>query len=287
MSPSEQSTLTLAAQVRRSRGLSALAVAATLVATLAPQAASALIGTHGPAVTTFDTRASSVALASNFLSFGGNNLLAVTYNTAFSSTTGRLSSQFAAHALMLNEDGIGVGFAAGAVTMYSLSIGERFANGVPRRATNVFGGVVPTAILGTIGGRVWVPVVFGVAQSFSPVQWLTLTGYGELDPGLDFNAVVAPTALKDATQTGDALSEAQLRDLFNRAVSWNIGFGFGWRAGADITAHLGNTFDLSLRGGAGNVGTEVSWSAGLTLTARWDDFVQGVLAGSKAARTSP
>ena len=79
---------------------------------------------------------------------------------------------------------------------------------------------MPTAILGTIGGRVWVPVVFGVAQSFSPVQWLTLTGYGELDPGLDFNAVVAPTALKDATQTGDALSEAQLRDLFNRAVSW-------------------------------------------------------------------
>jgi hypothetical protein len=271
------------ARVRR-RGVGAalrLAVAMAFAAVATP--AVALVGTHGPSITSFDTRASSVALSLGHLRYGKDSLSVATYNTAFSSTTGRLSSQFGAHALLLSESGVGVGFAAGAVTMYAVSVGERFANGVPKGATRIYGGVVPTAILGTIGGRVWVPVVLGVARSWSPKPWLTITGFAEAAPGLDFNAVVEPTAIDTATKSGDVLSEEQLRELFDKAVTWDIGFGFGWRGGVDVNAHAGDTLDIGLRFGAGNVGDKVAWSGRLTFTMRWDDIVPGVLPKQSAA----
>lgn len=257
--------------------LAVATLAAALVASLWSGRAEALVGTHGPSITTFDSRASSVAVSAGHLMMDKSSLTTLTYNTAFSSTTGRLSSQFGAHALLLSETGIGVGMSAGAVAMYIVSAGERFDNGVPKRATRFYGGIVPTAILGTIGGRVWVPVTMGAAQSFSPLRWLTLTGFAEAAPGFDFNAKVSPTALEDATGAGEKLSEEKLRELFDKAVTWEYGFGFGWRAGLDIAAHLGETFDICLQGGAGNVGDEVALSARLTLTMRWDDIVPAVL----------
>ncbi|MEY3012749.1 MAG: hypothetical protein RIT45_1484 [Pseudomonadota bacterium] len=254
-----------------------LALGLCALAALVATPAFALVGTHGPAITSFDSRASSVALSASHRMFNGQALTTLTYNTAFSSTTGRLSSQFGAHALLLQETGLGVGMSAGAVAMYIVSQGERFANGVPKRATRFYGGLVPTAILGTIGGRVWVPVVAGAVQTFSPTHWLSINGYAELAPGFDFNAKVSPTALDEATGKDEKLSEDKLRELFDEAVSWDYGFGFGWRAGVDATFHLGEAFDLSVRGGAGNVGSDVGFNAQLVLTMRWDDIVPAVL----------
>lgn len=242
-----------------------------------PGTASALVGTHGPSITTLDSRASSVALSAGHFGFGSSSLTTLTYNTAFSSTTGRLSSQFGAHALLLSETGLGVGASAGAVAMYVVSAGERFANGVPKRATRFYGGAVPTVILGTIGGRVWVPVVMGAVQTYSPLHWLSLNAYAELAPGFDFNAKVSPTALDEATGEGEKLDEEKLRKLFDEAVTWEYGFGFGWRAGLDIGFHLGDSFDINLQGGAGNVGSEIAWQARLTLVMRWDDIVPAIL----------
>ena len=103
------------------------------------------------AISTFDTRASSVVLALRPGFLDGGHLHTASYNANFSATTGNLSAQFGLHYLNLRErEGEPVlhGAAGSAVALFSLPTGERFDNGIPGSAVAFYLGSLPTAFFG-------------------------------------------------------------------------------------------------------------------------------------------
>ncbi len=275
----------LASAWQGATALAATALAATLLAAtlLGAQPALALVGSHGASIGTFDVRASSLGLTLDHHEAGGAQLDVLTYHTAFTSTTGRLSSQFGIHGIhLVDKDGrSGWGMSAGAVTMFTLPA-ERFRNGVPRSAVRYWFGLVPTAAFGAIYGRVWLPMTFGGAWTLSPVQWLSFTPWVELAGGLDANADVHEAEVSLSQGGGDnvTLSQDDVKKIIDKSLSWNARFGFAWRTGLEVAFHMGDRFDIALRGGAGKLGNEVAWNARVALIFHWDDVVPALLPSS-------
>lgn len=240
----------------------------------------ALVGSHGPSLGTFDERASSLGLLPTVMRAGSRSLDVLTYHTAYSSTTGRISSQFSVHGLRLVEAGgrAGYGVSAGAVTMVTLPPSRRYDNGVPTSTLRIWTGLVPSGVFGAIYGNIWIPFTLGAAWTASPTPWLSITPWAEIAAGLDAAAEVQETKANLDTAGDDVvLSEEKVRDILKDAIRWNVGFGFGWRAGVEVAAHFGDRFDFAVLAGGARLGNEVGWMARVALIFRWDDIVPGVL----------
>ena len=253
-------------------GLAVVVVVAT-VGRAAP--ALARSGTHGPTVSTYDPRASSIAVTFRHFTHKTGSLDHVMYTSAFSSTSGRLISQFGVGFVYRSAEGqpTGYGASASAVTMLILPVGERGITGLPVVSVALYGGPAPTFIGGSLFGSFTVPFVLGLGVPLTPASWLTFTPFVEFTPSVDFDA----HARNDFKITDENRNKS-VEELVDEAVTWDVDYQFGWRAGAMCSFHLGASAEISILVGAANDTRvdQAQWSIGTVLLWHWDDVVAGV-----------
>lgn len=264
--------------------------------------AQGLPGTHAPAISTFDTRSSSVVFSYRE-SLTATTFRAFSYNANFTSTSGNFSAQFGAHYVQL-KDAPGVrllhGAGASGVGLFSIPLTGRYDNGVPKVAWVLYGGAVPTAAISGPRNFLTVPVTLGTGFSFSPAPFLTITPWFEVAPGFNVDTYIAPFDLnafveeqerklrEDVTiddvinnQGEVALDVPDVEQVIQEAVDLRFSFKVAGRAGLQTTLHLGETFDFNLYGDVLTFGAffdgAVAVQAGAALAFHWDDIVPAVL----------
>ncbi len=113
-----------------------------------PHGALARTGESAPTVGSWDTRASSVSFSYLEGFFGGGHLRFASYFTNFSSTSGRLSSQFGIHYVGYGEGATSAHGMAGSVSaLYEIPLSGRQPNGLPWVALAPYAGVSPSGIV--------------------------------------------------------------------------------------------------------------------------------------------
>ena len=143
-----------------------------------PRIASATAGTHAPAVSTYDTRASSIVFAYRRGFGSGGSFNTFSYNANFTSTTGRLSAQFGIHYVNYAAPSSAVvahGVAGSGVAVMVFPITDRYADGVPRAALALHLGGVPTAYISGERNFLTLPFVLGFGVPLSPAKFVTIT----------------------------------------------------------------------------------------------------------------
>jgi hypothetical protein len=244
--------------------------------------------THAPAISTWDTRASTVVLGIGRGVSGSGEFTRLSYNANFSSTTGLLSAQFGVHYLTYRDQKDSVlarGASAGGVAMFNFPIASRFSNGVPRSSFDVYVGGVPTALISGQLNFISVPMVLGAGLPVSPVPWLSIEPWVELSPGLNFDTRIQEISTAEAVQSAmdGTLTRAEVEDLVKQGLKITQETTLGKRAGLSVTGHLGERVDLSAHFalGAGHSG---SASLGASLVVRWDSMVVGATASESSPR---
>jgi hypothetical protein len=247
--------------------------------------------THAPAISTWDTRASSVVLALGRGVSGGADFTRVSYNANFSSTSGVLSAQFGVHYLTYRDQQDSVlarGFSAGGVALFNFPVAERFANGVPRASFDFYVGGVPTALFSGQLNFISVPLVLGVGVPLSPTPWLTVEPWVELSPGVNFDTRIQEVSTAAAVQSAmdGTLTRDEVADLVEEGLQITQQTSVGKRAGLSLTGHLGERVDLGvhLALGAGHSGAA---SLGAGLVVRWDALVTSARSGSTPPPPEP
>ncbi len=255
-------------------------------------AADAKPGIHGPAVSTWDTRASSVVVAGREGFLDGGHFFIGSYNANFTSTTGTLSSQFGMHYLNFRAgegESVSHGLSGTATAVFSLPVTDRYDNGVPKFAVSYFIGGAPTALVNGKLNYLSIPLVAGLALPWSPSRGLTIAPWFEVSPGLNLDTKIQPVSLTIADMAkycpdpskGCDFSQAAAQDLVSRSLTWDISMTVGARGGLDLSAHLNDSVDFNLGAMVGTIdtafkGKRVVW-AGAGIVYRWDDIVPAVL----------
>jgi len=273
----------------RVSGFCGLVAALGTLALVRPAGATA--GTHAPAVSTYDTRASSVVFGyrHGFSSAGSFNTFS--YNANFTSTTGRLSAQFGIHYVNFLEAGADTrahGIAGSGVAVLEFPT-SRYDNGVPKTAFALHLGGVPTAYISGERNFLTLPFVLGFGVPLSPAPWLTFTPWYELAISANVDTIVRPEGVTiDASmvqidpQTGAAsLKPGAVQSALSKGVTIDVGVSVPMRVGLEGALHLGKTADLNLYAmfstlGGAFAGASVK-TVGAALVVRWDDIVPAVL----------
>ena len=274
----------------RIRALFGLATTLTLLGFV--RAAAATAGTHAPAVSTYDTRASSIVCAYRHGFSSGGDFNTFSYNANFTSTTGRLSAQFGIHYVNYLQSGVdtrahGVGGSGVAVLEYPVA--GRYLNGVPKAALAFHLGGVPTAYISGERNFLTLPLVFGFGVPLSPHPMITFTPWYELAISTNVDTIVRPEGItidtdQDITLNPDgtvSLRKGAVQDALSRGVTIDVGVSVPMRVGLEGAIHLGNRADLNLYGMFSTLGGAFSGDAvttiGGALVIRWDDIVPAVL----------
>jgi hypothetical protein len=274
------------------RGVTFGALAAGLAAT---EQANARPGTHPLVVSTWDARASSVVVGYRHGSFSGGNLDVVSYHANFSSTSGKLSSQFGLYYLALSEAGNATqrGAAGSATAVFNLPVTRRFDNGLPIAAIDFYVGSAPTAIVSGERNYLTLPLVLGFGVPVTPVKALSITPWFELSPSFNLDTVVHPFAFsaEDAAKYVDLktgqinLSASAVEEVVSKSVTLETSAGVGARGGLDVNLHVSDYVDLAANASLSSIGTAFSGTRVLYLGAafvwRWDDIVPAVLPAEK------
>ncbi|MCU0654508.1 MAG: hypothetical protein MUF64_04215 [Polyangiaceae bacterium] len=250
-------------------------------------------GTHAPAISTWDTRASSVVPAFTLGSFPGGRLHFVSYGSNFSSTSGNLSAQFGLHYAnfrMNSDTPTAHGLSGGAVALLSRPLAARYDNGVPRASLAFVLGGVPTVLIGGRYNFLSIPLVLGLGLPLSPSAAVTITPWAELSPGLNLDTVinpynyrpeVSPQQIVDAQNGQLKLTQGDVEKIVSDAVDFRASFTAGLRGGLTVALRLTDSVDLDARlmlssmGPAFRGAFAVSGGGGLVF--RWDDVVPAVL----------
>ena len=269
-------------------------LAAFAAALLHAALATAEPGTHALPISTWDTRASSVALGfrPGFLSGGHFDILS--YNANFTATNGNLSSQFGIHYLNVRPgsgDAVRQGLGATAVALFSNPVGERYDSGIPKAAVAIYVGTAPTTLISSESASVSVPLLLGIGTPWSPSEAVTITPWIEGSPGLNLDTRIR-TATVDLANTGTTvtgtpqnpqvmLSSAAISKILARTVDEHTSVTMGLRAGLDFAFRLSDSVDFDVSGALGSLGvalhgTTVAWIGG-GLVFRWDKVVPTVL----------
>ena len=256
------------------------------------QAARALPGTHAPAISTYDTRASSIVFAYRHGYGDAGPFDTFSYNANFSSTTGKLSAQFGLHYVNYaptNGDSKAHGVGASGVGLFVFPVAGRYDDGVPKAALSFDLGVVPTAYISGQRNFMTLPFVLGFGIPLSPARQLTLTPWFELAPSVNLDTVfhtaditVDPNSVSYDPTTGKAsLSSSAVQSAVQKGVSVDFGASVPMRAGLETAFHLTQSADLNLYSSVATLGGGLSGASVLTLGAglviRWDDIVPAVL----------
>lgn len=260
-------------------------------------------GAHAPAISTFDTRASSIVFAARS-GFADTTWRAFSYNANFTSTSGNFSAQFGAHYLQIREnagDTLMHGAAASGAGVFNIPLTSRFDNGVPLVSFNLYGGAVPTAAVSGARNFISLPITVGVGTTLSPLSWLSFTPWfevapsGTLDtrlrrPNLDELTGVDSSTIDTTNLTPEQIQQLQGQQLFteedvNKVIDDSVDLRFSvhvaMRAGMMITARLGERVSANLDGGIVGFGPAfkgaVTGYLGGGLVIHWDDIVPAVL----------
>src|SRR5450432_14537 len=237
--------------------------------TLFDERASALPGTHAPAISTYDTRASSIVLAYRHGDSSAGPFDTYSYSANFSSTTGKLSAQFGIHYLNYapaNAASTAHGIGAGGVGLLVFPVAGRYDDGVPKAALSFDLGVVPTAYISGQRNFLTLPFVLGFGIPLSPARALTLTPWFELAPSVNLdttfhnaNITVDPNAVTVDPKTGMAsLSTSAVQAAVEKGVSIDMGLSVPMRSGLEVGFHLGQSVDLNLYSSAATLGGGLS-----------------------------
>ncbi|HEY2407922.1 MAG TPA: hypothetical protein VGI10_18065 [Polyangiaceae bacterium] len=263
-----------------------------LFATLVVEDARALPGTHAPAISTYDTRASSVVFAYRHAESDAGPFNTFSYNANFSSTTGKLSAQFGIHYLNFapkNGDSKAHGVGASGTALFVIPVGGRYDDGVPKAALAFDIGVVPSAYISGQRNFLTLPLVLGFGIPLSPAPALTITPWYELSPSVNLDTyfhpadiTVDPNAVTIDPKTGQvSLPESAVRSAVEKGVSVDLGVSVPMRTGLEVAFHVAQSVDLNLYGAFATLGGGFSGSQTFTLGAglvfRWDDVVSAVL----------
>jgi hypothetical protein len=268
----------LSAQRRgRAFAFGCLALLATLSTALVGHA---LPNTHGPAISTWDPRGSSVVFGLGGGVTGDGSFAFKSYNANFSSSSGVLSAQFGVHYVTFrNRDGaeLARGASAGGVALINLPLTPRYENLLPRTSFAFYVGGVPTALISGQLNYISVPLVLGMGLPYSPIPQLTLTPWVELSPGLNFDTHIEAVATNDAIQSAmdGTLTRDEVEDLVRDGLQIERRTTLGKRAGLSIAGHLGERVDIDVDWmlGAGHGG---AMSLAAALVVRWDTLVPAV-----------
>jgi hypothetical protein len=252
----------------------------------------ALPGTHAPAVSTWDARASSVVPGFTLGSLTtGRHLDYASVNANFSSVSGKISAQFGLHYANLGGGDAPTlhGGSATAIAVYSLPLDARFDNGVPTVAFGFYFGIAPTVLISGPLDYMSVPLTLGLGVPISPVEWLTLTPWVEVAPTFDLDASISPyraqlpsaASLVDPETGQVSLTQEQVSQIVDSALRLNTAFHLSERGGIQLAAHFDDDFSLVVgfmvsRFGTGDsAATALSGSGGILW--RWDEIVPSVL----------
>jgi hypothetical protein len=254
--------------------------------------AAATAGTHAPAVSTYDTRASSIVFAYRHGFSDAGSFNTFSYNANFTSTTGRLSAQFGIHYVNYRQTGVdtrahGVGGSGVAVLEYP--VGGRYDDGVPKVALALHLGGVPTAYISGERNFLTIPLVLGFGVPLSPHRLLTFTPWYELAISANVDTIVRPEGVTidsssvvfdPQTQTA-SLKPGAVETALRKGVTIDVGVSAPMRAGLEATLHVGKSADLNLYGMLSTLGGAFSGDSvktlGGALVIRWDDIVPAVL----------
>jgi len=263
------------------------------------QTARALPGTHAPAISTYDTRASSVVLAYRHGSSEAGPFNTFSYNANFTNTTGKLSAQFGLHYVNFapkvnNETAHGVG--ASGVALFVFPVAGRWEDGVPKAAISFYVGSVPTIYVSGERNYLTIPLTLGFALPLSPHKAITFTPWFEAAPSANLDTVFKPADIQasagDVTVTPDpqpgnptnvkvSVSQSALESAVKKGVTIDYGFSVPMRAGLEGGIHVSPSVDFNLYASIGTLGGGFSgsslFSLGAGLVYRWDDIVPGVL----------
>jgi len=257
--------------------------------------AHALPGTHAPAISTYDTRASSVVLAYRHTSSDAGPLNTFSYNANFSNTTGILSAQFGIHYVNFDakaNDSTAHGVGASGVALFVLPVAARWDDGVPKAAIAFDVGSVPTVYVSGQRQYVTLPLVFGFGIPLSPHRAITLTPWFEASISANLDTIFKSTDITvdpDAVTTKvnpDGTINVSLKDgaveaAVKKGVSIDSGFYVPMRAGLEADIHVSQTVDFNLYSSiaslGGAFGGASAFTLGAGLTFRWDSIVPAVL----------
>jgi hypothetical protein len=281
---------------RASRIIGALAFVGGL---LSSEVAAARPGTHPIVVNTWDARASSVVLEYRRGLLDGGGMNVVSYHANFSSTGGRLSSQFGLYYLNFSEAAAPTahGLAGSATAVFSLPVAPRFENGLPRAAIGFYVGSAPTALISGERNYVSVPFVFGFGVPLSPAKAITITPWFEFSPSVNLDTVIHsydfsnedPLKYIDPVTHEIRLTSSDVERVLKESVDLEFGFAVGARGGVDLALHASDYFDFSVNASVSSVGTAFSGTRVVYLGGgfvwRWDDIVPAVLPAEKRLLT--
>jgi len=284
-----------ASESRRGPGLvpASLALAALLLRT---GEAGAFPGTHGPAVSSWDTTLSTVMFSFHGGFFDGGHLHIASYSSNFTSTTGRLSAQFGLHYLNYEPDaetGLAHGIGATAMAVYGIPVAARYDNGLPKAAFTFFLGGAPSAILGNHNNYITFAVPLGIGLPLSPSRHFSVVPWFEVAPSFNVDTKTVPyTATEEQLnewidpETGELhLTKRDVSGVLDNAVQTELAFAARLRGGLSLVFHLGDRVDLYLDGTVTHTGREFNGPVlafvGGALAFAWDDPPPAVLPPEK------
>ena len=278
----------------RIRVSACLGCALALAACGIGRTASATAGTHAPAVSTYDTRASSIVFGYRHGFGNAGSFNTFSYNANFTSTSGRLSAQFGIHYVNSREadaDARAHGVAGSGVAVLVFPVAGRYENGVPKVGLAMHLGGVPTAFISGERNYLTLPLALGFGVPMSPTKFLTFTPWYELAMSVNLDTIVKPEGVTiDPTTTVEPdpnnpgkfrLKDDAVRDALAQGVEVDLGVSVPMRVGLEASLHLGKSADLNLYGMFSTLGGAFSGDTvttiGGALVIRWDDIVPTVL----------
>lgn len=276
----------------RIRVSASLGLGAALAMSAMGRPARATAGTHAPAVSTYDTRASSVVFAYRHGFSDAGSFNTFSYNANFTSTSGRLSAQFGIHYvnfLQTDADTRAHGVAGSGVAVLEFPVAGRYDDGVPKMAFALHLGGVPTAFISGERNFLTLPFVLGFGLPMAPSRFVTFTPWYELALSTNVDTIVKPEGVTiDSSsvmvdpKTGMAsLKPGAVQSALSKGVTIDVGVSVPMRVGLEAALHLGKTADLNLYGMFSTLGGAFSGDSvktlGAALVLRWDDIVPAVL----------
>ena len=249
-------------------------------------------GTHAPAISTYDTRASSIVFAYRHGASDAGPFNTFSYNANFTSTTGKLSAQFGLHYVNYapaDGDSRAHGIGASGVALFVFPVAGRYDDGVPKAALSFDVGAVPTAYISGQRNFMTLPLVLGFGVPLSPARQVTITPWFEFAPSVNLDTTfhtadikVDPSGVMYDPTTGTAtLSQSAVESAVKSGVSTEFNFSAPMRSGLELSLHVSQTADLNLYGSISTLGGGFSgasvFSLGAGLVIRWDEVVSAVL----------
>ncbi|HEX2877944.1 MAG TPA: hypothetical protein VHO25_00270, partial [Polyangiaceae bacterium] len=257
------------------------------------------------AISTFDTRASSVAFAYRRGILDGGGFNHVSYNANFTNTTGVLSAQFGIHYINFKGSSTEAGShgaAGGGVALFNIPVTRRLDNGLPIVGVAPYVGIVPAVIINGEQSFLTFPAVLGLAFPMSPAEFITITPWFEVGLSLDLDTVIKPATLNsqnicnlvDCTQFTQPdpnnpnpqqqeiqFDAASVSEIVGQGLDVELSINAPMRFGLDTALHMGDSLDFTVYGGMTTLGsvfknTKVGF-VGASLVWRWDDIVPAVL----------